>query len=85
MIDKESHLRNNEELCFGQLHSKSIVGLHWRSSHERVGRWSSMRSVKQARTKQISGRRSSKDRNESQKGKDEHMGKQEETALLKTS
>ena len=83
MTDKESHLRNNKEPCFGRIDSKSIVGSHWGSKHKSVESSSLMRTVKQTQTRLISSKRSSSDRNESLKRKDECMGKQEGMALPK--
>ena len=84
VTNKESHLRNNKELCFGQIDSKSIVGSHWRSNHKSVESSSMMRTVKQTQTKQTSSKQSSSDHNESLKRKAELLGKQEELVLLKT-
>ena len=84
VTNKESHLRNNKELCFGQIDSKSIVGSHWRSNHKSVESSSMMRTVKQTQTKQTSSKQSSSDHNESLKRKDELLGKQEEMVSLKT-
>ena len=81
VTDKESHLRNNKEPCFGRIDSKCIVGSHWRSNHKSVESSSMMRTVKQTQTRQTSSKQSSSDRNESLKRKDECMGKQEEMAL----
>ena len=36
MTSKESRLKSNKELCFGQINSKSTVGSHWRSSQKGV-------------------------------------------------
>ena len=84
VTDKESHLRNNKELCFGRPDSKSIVGSYWRSNHESVESSSMMRTVKQTQTRHTSSKESSGDRNESLKRrKDELLGKQEERASLK--
>ena len=82
VTNKESHLRNNKEPCFGRIDSKSIVGSHLRSNHKRVESSSMMRTVMQ--TKQTSSKQSSSDHNESLKRKDELLGKQEEMVLLKT-
>ena len=84
MTDKESHLRNNKELCFGQIDSKSIVGSHLRSNRESVESSSTKTNVKQTQTEQTSIKQSSSDHNESLKRKDELLGKQEEMVLLKT-
>ena len=84
VTDKESHLRNNKEPCFGRIDSKSIVGSHWRSNHKGVESSSMMRTVKQTQTKQTSSKQNSSDRNESLERKDELLGKQEEMVLLKT-
>ena len=84
VTDKESHLRNNKELCFGQIDSKSIVGSHLRSNRESVESSSTMTIVKQTQPRHTSSKESSGDRNESlKKRKDERMCKQEEMALLK--
>ena len=83
MTNKESHLRNNKEACFGRTDSKSIVGSHWRSNHKSVESSSMMRTVKQTQTERTSSKESSRYRNESLKRKDERMCKQEEMALLK--
>ena len=84
VTDKESHLGNNEELCFGQIHSKSLVGSHLRSDRESVESSSTMTIVKQTQPGHTSSKESSSDRNESLKRrKDELLGKQEERALLK--
>ena len=83
VANKESHLRNNKELCFGRTDSKSIVGSHWRSNHKSVECSSMMRTVKQTQTERTSSKESSRYRNESLKRKDERMCKQEEMALLK--
>ena len=84
VTDKDSHLRNNKEPCFGRIDSKSIVGSHWRSNHKSVESSSLMRTVKHTQTKQTSSKQSSSDRNESLRRKDELSGKQEEMVLLKT-
>ena len=84
VTNKESHLRNNKEPCFGRIDSKSIVGSHLRSNHKSVESSSMMRTVKQTQTKQPSSKESSSDHNESLKRKDELLGKQEEMVLLKT-
>ena len=83
VANKESHLRNNKEACFGRTDSKSIVGSHWRSNHKSVESSSMMRTVKQTQTERTSSKESSRYRNESLKRKDERMCKQEEMALLK--
>ena len=83
VTDKESHLRNNKELCFGQIDSKSIVGSQLRSNSESVESSSTMTIVKQTQPRHTSSKESSGDRNESLKGKDDCMGKQEEMALPK--
>ena len=83
VTDKESHLTNNKEPCFGRIDSKSIVGSHWRSNHKSVESSSMMRTVKQTQTRQTSSKQSSSDRNELPKRKDECMGKQEEMVLPK--
>ena len=84
VTDKESHLRNNKELCFGQIDSKSIVGSHLRSNRESVESSSTMTIVKQFQPRHTSSEESSGDRNESLKRrKDELLGKQEERASLK--
>ena len=83
VTDKKSHLRNNEELCFGQIDSKSIVGSHLRSNRESVESSSTMTIVKQTQPRHTSSKESSRYRNESLKRKDERMGKQEERASLK--
>ena len=84
VTDKESHLRNNKELCFGQIDSKSIVGSHLRSNRESVESSSTMTIVKQTQPRHTSSKESSGDRNESLKRrKDELLGKQEERASLK--
>ena len=84
VTDKESHLRNNEEPCFGRIDSKCIVGSHWRSNHKSVESSSTMTIVKQTQPRHTSSKESSSDRNESLKRrKDELLGKQEERALLK--
>ena len=83
VTDKESHLRNNKELCFGQIDSKSIVGSHLRSNRESVESSSTMTIVKQTQTERTSSKESSRYRNESLKRKDERMCKQEETVSLK--
>ena len=84
VANKESHLRNNKEACFGRTDSKSIVGSHWRSNHKRVESSSMMRTVKQTQLRQTSSKESSSGRNESLKRKDDVLGKQEEMVLLKT-
>ena len=84
VTNKESHLRNNKEPCFGRIDSKSIVGSHLHSNHKSVESSSMMRTVKQTQTKQPSSKESSNDQNESLKRKDELLGKQEEMVLLKT-
>ena len=83
VANKESHLRNNKERCFGRTDSKSIVGSHWRSNHESVESSSMMRTVKQTHTRQPSSKESSSDHNESLKRNDELLGEQEETVSLK--
>ena len=83
VANKESHLRNNKEACFGRTDSKSINGSHWRSNHKSVESSSMMRTVKQTQTERTSSKESSRYRNESLKRKDERMCKQEEMALLK--
>ena len=83
VTDKESHLRNNKELCFGQIDSKSIVGSHLRSNSESVESSSTMTIVKQTQLRHTSSKESSRYRNESLKRKDERMCKREEMALLK--
>ena len=84
VTDKESHLRNNKKLCFGQIDSKSIVGSHLRSNRESVESSSTRTIVKQTQPRHISSKESSGDRNESLKRrKDELLGKQEERASLK--
>ena len=84
VANKESHLRNNKEACFGRTDSKSIVGSHWRSNHKSVESSSMMRIVKQTQPRHTSSKESSGDRNESLKRrKDELLGKQEERASLK--
>ena len=84
VTDKESHLRNNKELCFGQIDSKSIVGSHLRSNSESVESSSTMTIVKQTQLRHTSSKESSSNRNESLKSrKDELLGKQEETVSLK--
>ena len=83
VANKESHLRNNKEACFGRTDSKSIVGSHWRSNHKSVESSSMMRTVKQTQTERTSSKESSRYRNESLKRKDERMCKREEMALLK--
>ena len=84
VANKESHLRNNKEACFGRTDSKSIVGSHWRSNHKSVESSSMMRTVKQTQLRQTSSKESSSGRNESLKRKDDVLGKQEEMVLLKT-
>ena len=84
VTNKESHLRNNKEPCFGRIDSKSIVGSHWRSNHKSVESSSMMRTVKQTQLRQTSSKESSSGRNESLKRKDDVLGKQEEMVLLKT-
>ena len=84
VANKESHLRNNKEACFGRTDSKSIVGSHWRSNHKSVESSSMMRTVKQTQTERTSSKESSRYRNESLKRKDDVLGKQEEMVLLKT-
>ena len=84
VANKESHLRNNKEACFGRTDSKSIVGSHWRSNHKSVESSSMMRTVKQTQTERTSSKENSSDHNESLKRKDELLGKQEEMVLLKT-
>ena len=84
VTDKESHLRNNKEPCFGRIDSKCIVGSHWRSNHKSVESSSMMRTVKQTQARQTSSKQNSSDRNDTLKRKDECMGKQEEMALPKT-
>ena len=83
VTDKESHLRNNQEPCFGRTDSKSIVGSHWRSNQKSVEKCSMMRTVKQSQTEQTSSKQNSSDHNESLKRKDELLGKEEEMVLLK--
>ena len=84
VTDKESHLRNNKELCSGQIDSKSIVGSHLRSNRESVESSSTMTIVKQTQPRHTSSKESSGDRNESLKRrKDELLGKQGERASLK--
>ena len=83
VANKESHLRNNKEACFGRTDSKSINGSHWRSNHKSVESSSMMRTVKQTQTERTSSKESSRYRNESLKRKDERMCKREEMALLK--
>ena len=83
VANKESHLRNNKEACFGRTDSKSIVGSHCRSNHKSVESSSMMRTVKQTHTRQPSSKESSSDHNESLKRNDELLGKQEETVSLK--
>ena len=81
---KESHLRNNKELCFGQIDSKSIVGSHLRFNRESVESSSTMTIVKQTQPRHTSNKENSSDRNKSLKRRrDECLGKQEEGALLK--
>ena len=84
VTNKESHLRNNKELCFGGIDSKGIVGSHWRSNERSVESSSTPRIVKPSRTRQILSKESSNDRNESVKTKNELMSKQEKTTSLKT-
>ena len=84
VANKDSHLRNNKEACFGRTDSKSIVGSHWRSNHKSVESSSMMRTVKQTQLRQTSSKESSSGRNESLKRKDDVLGKQEEMVLLKT-
>ena len=84
VTDKESHLRNNKELCFGQIDSKSIVGSHLRSNRESVESSSTMTIVKQTQPRHTSSKESSSGRNESLKRKDDVLNKQEEMVLLKT-
>ena len=84
VTDKESHLRNNKEPCFGRIDSKSIVGSHLRSNHKSVESSSMTRTVKQTQTKETSSKQSSSDRIESLKREDERLGKQEGMVLLKT-
>ena len=84
VTDKESHLRNNKEPCFGRIDSKSIVGSHWRSNYKSVESSSMMRIVKHTQTKQTSSKQNSSDRNESLKRKDELLSKQVEMVLLET-
>ena len=84
VTNKESHLRNNKEPCFGRIDSKSIVGSHLRSNHKSVESSSMMRIVKHTQTKQTSSKQCSSDRNESLKRKDELLSKQEEMVLLKS-
>ena len=84
VTNKESHLRNNKEPCFGRIDSKSIVGSHWRSNHKSVESSSMMRTVKQTQLRQTSSKESSSGHNESPKRRDERLGKQEEMVLLKT-
>ena len=84
VANKESHLRNNKEACFGRTDSKSIVGSHLRSNRESVESSSTMTIVKQTQPSHTSSKESSGDRNESLKRrKDELLGKQEERASLK--
>ena len=84
VTDKESHLRNNKEACFGRTDSKSIIGSHLRSNRESVESSSTMTIVKQTQPRHTSSKESSGDRNESLKRrKDELLGKQEERASLK--
>ena len=83
VANKESHLRNNKEACFGRTDSKSFVGSHWRSNHKSVESSSMMRTVKQTQTERTSSKESSRYRNESLRRKDELLGKQEERASLK--
>ena len=83
VTDKESHLRNNKEPCFGRIDSKSVVGSHLRSNHKSVESSSMMRTVKQTQTKQTSSKQSSSDHNKSLERKDELLGKEEEMVLLK--
>ena len=79
VTDKESHLRNNKELCFGQIDSKSIVESHLRSNRESVESSSTMTIVKQTQPRHTSSKESSSDRNESLKRrKDDLLGQQEE-------
>ena len=47
VANKESHLRNNKEPCFGRIDSKSIVGSHLRPNRESVESSSTMTIVKQ--------------------------------------
>ena len=84
VTNKESHLRNNKEPCFGRIDSKSIVGSHSRSNHKSVESSSMMRIVKHTQTKQTLSKQCSSDRNESLKRKDELLSKQEEMVLLKS-
>ena len=77
MTNKESHLRNNKDLCFLEIDSKSIVGSHLRSNRESVESSSTMTIVKQTRTRQTSSKENLSDRNGSQKTKDEFIGKTE--------
>ena len=56
VTNKESHLRNNKEPCFGRIDSKSIVGSHLRSNHKSVESSSMMRIVKHPQTKQTSSK-----------------------------
>ena len=84
VTNKESHLRNNKEPCFGRIDSKSMVGSHGRSNQKGVESSSMMRTVKQIQARQTSSKQSSSDHNESPKRRDERLGKQEEMVLLKT-
>ena len=84
VTDKESHLRNNKEPCFGRIDSKSIVGSPWRSNRESVESSSTLTIVKQTQPRHTSSKESSSGRHESLKRKDELLGKQEEMLLLKT-
>ena len=84
VTNKESHLRNNKEPCFGRIDSKSIVGSHLRWNHKSVESSSMTTIVKHTQTKQTSSKQCSSDRNESLKRKDELLSKQEEMVLLKS-
>ena len=81
VTNKESHLRNNKELCFGQIDSKSIVGSHWRSNHKSVESSSTVTIVKQSQPRYTSSKASSSNRNESLKRRDELLGKQERASF----
>ena len=83
VTDKESHLRNNKEPCFGRIDSKSVVGSQLRSNHKSVESSSMMRTVKQTQTKQTSSKQSSSYHSKSLERKDELLGKEEKMVLLK--
>ena len=81
VTNKESHLRNNKELCFGRFDSKSIVGSHWRSNHKSVESSSTVTIVKQSQPRHTSSKESSSGCNESLKREVKLLGKQEGMTL----